>query len=94
MSVELKKQYICDFTGKKSVDKSEFLTLTLYTGREFDGCHQYEDVYETYHIHKSVVKEIIGDEKDLPTKEEYDKQKFLVSILRQKHLEYLKSLRK
>ena len=94
MSVELKKQYICDFTGKKSVDKSEFLTLTLYTGREFDGCHQYEDVYKTYHIHKSAIVDVIGSEKDLPKEEEYNKQKELVSILRQKHLDYLRTLRK
>ena len=92
--IETKYKYVCDFTGKKSFDKNKFLILRLYAGREFDGCHQYEDVYETYHIHKSAIKEVIGNEKDLPTKEEYDKQKELVSVLRQKHLKYLISLRK
>jgi hypothetical protein len=87
--IERKYRYVCDFTGKKSFDKSEFLTLTLYAGREFDGCHQYEDVYETYHIHKSAIPDVIGSENDLPKEGEYNKQKELVSILRLKHLKYL-----
>lgn len=91
---ETKYLYICDFTGKKSFDKSKFLTLRLYAGREFDGCDEYENVYETFHIHKSAIADVIGNEKDLPKEEEYIKQKMLVSTLRQKHLDYLRTLKK
>jgi len=70
----LRKQYICDFTGKKSFDKNKFLVLTLYAGREFDGCHQYEDVHETFHIHKSVVEKTLGDVEKLPKDTEREKQ--------------------
>lgn len=91
--IKRRDQYICDFTGKKSFDEKKFLTLRLYAGREFDGCHQYEDVYETYHIYKDAIAKVLGEKFVIPKKEEYQKQEELVHILRQKHLEYLRSKR-
>lgn len=76
--IVLRKQYICDFTGKKSFDGSKFLVLHLYAGREFDGAHQYEDVYETFHIHNSAIKKIVGNIKRIPKYDEYEKQEKLV----------------
>ena len=88
--IKNRQQYICDFTGKKSFDKNKFLTLKLYAGREFDGCHQYEDVYETFHIHNDVIQEVLGRDFVMPEEEDRQGQKKLVHILQQKHLEYLK----
>lgn len=76
--IVLRKQYICDFTGKKSFNQHNFLVLTLYAGREFDGAHQYEDTHETFHIHKSAIKKIVGNTKKLPKYDEYEKQEKLV----------------
>lgn len=88
---KIRYQYICDFTGKKSFDEKKFLTLTLYAGREYDGCHQYEDTYETFHIHKDAVRKVLGRNFVMPDEDEYGKQKELVHKLQQKHLDYLRS---
>lgn len=86
--IKLRKEYTCDFTGKKSFDEKKFLTLTLYAGREFDGCHQYEDIYETFHIHKDSISKILGRNFVMPTDDAT--QKKLVRKLQQKRLDYLR----
>lgn len=72
--IVLRKQYICDFTGKKSFNRDNFFVITLYSGRVFDGYDRYDDDYATYHIHNSVVKKILGNTKNLPPDDEYKKQ--------------------
>ncbi len=52
----LRKQYQCDFTGKKSFNRDKFFVITLYSGRVFDGYDRYDDDFATYHIHESAVK--------------------------------------